>query len=272
MVGGALSFGGARNPRSSLAVIGVPLECCPSFREGARWGPLAVRKASNFIEFRSELSGLDADYIGFDDLGDLPLIYSNKVKSLEIIEEELKSIKKVPIILGGEHTLTYAAVRALKPECLVVFDAHLDAREEYLGDRWSHACWLRRLLERINLKVAVVGARAYVDEEVEFLKGKDVLFSKKLVGFLSRFLSDCERVYVSVDMDYFDPGLVPGVSNPEPGGSTFEDFLEHLSELRRLELVGADVVELAPPYDPTGASAVYAVRAIVELVTSLRLP
>jgi len=272
MVGSALVFGGTRNPESPFAVVGVPLECCPSFREGARWGPLAIRKASNFIEFRSELSGLDADYIGFDDLGDLPLFQSDKAKSLEIIEEELKNIKKVPIILGGEHTLTYAAVRALKPECLVVFDAHLDAREEYLGDRWSHACWLRRLLEETDLKVAVVGARAYVDEEVEFLKDRNVIFSKKLVGLISRFLNDCERVYVSVDMDYFEPGLVPGVSNPEPGGGTFEDFLKHLSELRRFKLVGADVVELAPPYDHAGVSAVYAARAVVELVTSLSPP
>ena len=269
-----LVFGGRREEESPYAVLGVPLEQNPSFREGARWGPLEVRRASNYVEFRCELSGVDADEVGFYDVGDVPLSYESKEKALSEIEYEIKKVReetgKVPLLIGGEHSITYSAFKALKPDCLVVFDAHLDSREEYLGDRWSHACWLRRLLEEERPKrVAVVGARAYVEEEARFLSNK-ALFSKNLEGMLRRYLAPCENVYVSVDMDYFDPSVAPGVSNPEPGGASFPEFLRHLAELSHLPLVGADVVELSPPYDPSGVTAVYAVRALLELVTSLK--
>jgi len=267
MVG--LVFGGHVSKESPYAVLGVPVEGNPSFREGSRWGPPEIRKASNYIEFRSELSGLDADEVGFEDLGDVAVL-GDKKKTLDMIYYELTRLHKVPILLGGEHTITYSAVRALDPDCLVVFDAHLDVRDEYLGDPWSHACWLRRLLEKWEGKTAVVGARAYVSEEVEFLKEKGVFFAKNARGYLSRFLDGCKNVYVSVDMDYFDPSVVPGVSNPEPGGGSFGDFLNHLSELVRYKLAGLDVVELAPTYDHTGISAVYAARVIVEIATSLK--
>ncbi|ABU82547.1 arginase family protein [Ignicoccus hospitalis] len=265
-----LVFGGRLEEGSPYAVLGVPLEHGPTFREGTRWAPLEVRKASNYIEFRCELSGSDADLLGFYDLGDVPVV--NDVKeSLKLVEAEVSSTKKVPLIIGGEHTLTYAALKALRPDCLVVFDAHLDARDEYAGDPWSHASWLRRALEELELsRVAVAGARAYVEEEARFLGKRGVLFGKDLRGFLKRYLRGCKSIYVSLDMDYFDPSVVPGVSNPEPGGATFSDFLEHVKELQHLPLAGADVVELSPPYDPSGVSAVYAARALIELATSLR--
>ena len=262
-------FGGFQKEDSPFVVLGIPLESDPSFREGARWGPLEIRKASNFIEFRSELSGKDADEVGFYDVGDLPVLGRDKEKTLDIIYHEVRGLDRVPVALGGEHTITYALVKATEPDCLLVFDAHLDARDEYLGDKWSHACWLRRLLEETDLRVAVVGARAYVDEEVEFLKGR-ALFSKSLKGMLARYFGNCEKLYVSLDMDYFDPSAVPGVSNPEPGGASFEDFLDHLAEVARYPLAGFDVVELSPIYDSSGVSAVYAARAIVEVATSLR--
>ena len=266
---GSLVFGGFVNEESKYKVIGIPLEVSTTFREGTKWAPLEIRRASTYIEFRSSLTGLDVDEIGFHDLGDIPLVLADLRKNLEIIEDYLKEVEGVPIILGGEHSITYSAVKALEPECLLVLDAHLDLRDECLGQKWSHATWLRRLLEEVELRVIVAGARAYVKEEVEFVKKKGIKVIT-VPAMVPELVSSCESLYLSLDMDFFDPSVAPGVSNPEPDGYAFGDLLTLLQGLYKTELIGMDVVEVSPPYD-TGTTSVLAARAIVEAVAASEL-
>ena len=204
------------------------------------------------------------DEVLYEDLGDVPVSPGMAKESLNNLEIALMGMDKIPIVLGGEHLLTYSSIKALRPDCLLVFDAHLDLRDEYLGNPWSHACWLRRLLEEDGLKTMVYGARGYVEEEVEFARKRGIELGKRY-GDVSKWVRGCENVYVSVDIDVFDPAIAPGVGNPEPLGITFPEFLRILSEaLYKVPLKGMDVVEVSPIYDPSGITAILAARVVVE--------
>ncbi len=270
MIGEPLTFGGYRKEDSKYKVLGFPLEVTTTFREGTKWGPYEIRRASTYIEFRSSLTGLDVDEIGFHDLGDVAPVLGDLKESLKAFERVLRDVEGIPIILGGEHSLTYAAVKALRPECLLILDAHLDLRDECMGQKWSHATWLRRLSEEIELRVIVAGARAYVKEEVEYAKKKGIKIITE-PPLVPENVSPCKSLYLSLDMDFFDPAVAPGVSNPEPGGYSFSDYLTILQSLYKTRLVGMDVVELSPPYDPSGVTATLAARAIIEAVAANEL-
>ncbi|ALU12775.1 hypothetical protein EYM_07375 [Ignicoccus islandicus DSM 13165] len=264
-------FGDERNESSPFVVLGFPADFTASFRCGSREAPIRVREASKFIEFRSILTNLNMDDVLYDDVGDVPVVYGDIVSSLRNLETMLLGLEesKVPIIIGGEHTLTYSS-RVLKYDCLLVFDAHLDLREEYLGYKWSHASWLLRLLEtENNLTVGIYGFRVYDDQEI--LNGKrngvDFLFTR---SHLNKWLSKCKNgIYVSIDMDVLDPSIAPGVSNPEPGGLTLHELLAALRDaLSKVPLRGMDVVEVCPPCDKGNVTSILAAKLIVE-VTSL---
>ncbi|UXD22279.1 hypothetical protein IPA_03180 [Ignicoccus pacificus DSM 13166] len=258
-----LAFGGEKREDSPFAVLGFPFEGTASFRGGTSEGPNAIRHASKYIEFLANYVHFNMDYVLYDDLGDVPTSPGMVRESLNNLEVALQGIEKIPIILGGEHTLSYSAVKVLEPDCLLVFDAHLDLRDEYLGNAWSHACWLRRLLEERKVKTMVYGARGFADEEVEFAKGRVAL--GKRIGDVSRWIKGCKDVYISVDVDVFDPSLTPGVGNPEPLGISFDEFLKAVAEaLFKVPLKGMDVVEVSPPYDPSGITAVLATKVVVE--------
>jgi agmatinase len=128
---------------------------------------------------------------------------------------------------------------------------------------------LRRAIEDVGVRAHVVGARAYVGEEVEFAKDVGVSFEKKAGVLTFDFVNSCRELYISVDVDYFDPSVAPGVANPEPGGASFDEFLRTLSSVvYKSGVVGLDVVEIAPPYDD-GTTAVLGARIIVEIVGAL---
>jgi len=263
MLGDALVFGGERRKESPFVVVGFPFDSTSSYRHGSAFGPNAIREASKYVEFLANYVHFDMDNVLYDDIGDVAVVPGDVLESLKRLETILDSIDRVPVVLGGEHTLTYAA-KALKPSCLLVFDAHLDMREDYLGNPWSHACWLRRLLEVYEVKTMVYGARGYVDEEIEFAKERGVMVARG-PGEVSRWVRGCSDVYVSVDVDVFDPSIAPGVGNPEPGGITFEEYLKAISEaLFKVPLKGMDVVEVSPQHDPSGITSVLAVKVIVE--------
>ncbi len=261
-----LVFGGERNEDSPYAVVGFPFDSTSSYKPGSAFGPNAIREASKFIEFVSTITLFNMDNVLYDDKGDVPVVPGDVKASLANLETALHSLEddKVPILLGGEHTLSYSAVKALEPDCLLVFDAHLDLRSDYLGNEWSHACWLRRTLEERELKVVVYGARGYAEEELEFAREKDVLIARG-GGWVSHFVKGCKRLYLSVDIDVFEPSAAPGVGNPEWGGISFKEFLQALSEaVYKVPLVGMDVVEVSPPNDPSGITAALGARIVVE--------
>ncbi len=275
----AWCFGGFQAPREKTPyiVLGAPLDATATYRPGTRFGPQAIREASRNIEFYSFRSGVDMDDVGFHDLGDA-CIPENVKEALLTIEVTTKTSWRpgdVLIMLGGEHTVSRAAIEALRPDKVVVFDAHLDLRDEYLGSKDNHACTVRRLVESLGSEnILLVGVRACCREEVEYAKQSGVKYItsydvermgvRETVKVIENFLREASRTYISIDLDVLDPAYAPGVGNPEPEGLTTMQLIDILAGITKENLVGVDVVELCPPYD-NGSTAVAAAKIIVEV-------
>lgn len=288
------AFGGARRPleRSRYVVYGVPLDATASFRGGQRWGPLEARKASAMIEFYSLRAGLDVDEVPIADVGDVAVPPGDAASAVSRAEEAalwLAGEGRVPVMLGGEHTATLGALRGIRRAgrnpCMLVFDAHFDLRAEYLGVRLSHATVMRRAVETLSPPlVAYVGVRAFSGEELAYARSNpkvkyyttrdiqrmgEVNVASNLAGGLAA--AGCDSLYVTVDLDVLDPAHAPGVGNPEPEGITpftLYEILHSTIASAGLPLAGADVVELAPPHDCGGITAVAAAKTVVEIVAA----
>lgn len=257
-----------------VALLGVPYERTQSYRRGASEGPRAVREASWSLETYSPVFARDLCEVGLYDLGDL------EVRELEpeamVVEVERAAAAlphgTVPVLVGGDHTLTVGALRALRrhyPELrMVVFDAHLDLREVYEGDPWSHACTARRVWEVLgDGRLVQLGVRSGTREEWAFARGH-CRWSHWALALPEMVLEELRAfpVYVSVDLDVLDPSAAPGVGNPEPGGPDFDELLEALQLLRGLHVVGLDLVETSPPWDPSGSTSVVAAKLLREAI------
>jgi len=282
------SFGGFRARGRRVAVVGVPMDFTSSYRSGSRFAPSRVREISQSIE----LCSIDGDCVvedeGVDDLGDLLPIPGEVVKSLELMElmaEDLAKSGKRLIAIGGDHTVTQALFSGVKRGlgseslCLLVIDAHLDLRDE-LGGRYSHATCIRRLIERASpAKIAWFGTRAFSREELEYLrelkipytliKSLDVLSAPKVaIERVCDFLSECQHLYISIDVDGFDPAFAPGVQTPEPVGIHPVHFIELLKNVGS-EIVAVDIVEIAPPFDAGSSTVALGARLVVEVATRM---
>jgi agmatinase len=286
-----LAFGGYRpdRRRARYSVLGAPFDSTSSFRTGQRWGPRALREASAFIEFTSLHAGLNVDYIPIYDEGDVSVVYGDTLETLRRVAAAVEAAAgegRTPILLGGEHTVTYGAVEGLsrslgESPCMLVFDAHFDLRSEYLGYRFSHACVMRRILERLHTpRIYYIGVRGFSDEELELVRASSqrISYSTSLdvermgeanvASRAKRFLASCSKIYLSIDLDFLDPAYAPGVGNPEPAGLTVREALNLIHLLVDDRLVGFDVVELAPPHDPGGVTAAVAAKIVVEVVAA----
>jgi len=273
-------FGGFEEPyeRARVVFVGVPLDVTSSYRAGMRLAPSRIREASTNLETYQPSLGLDVfERVGIADLGDLVIVPTdlNATGSrIEGVVRKLREDGKVPVLLGGEHTITYFAVKAMGEVFLIQLDAHRDLREEYLGDRLCHATVARRVLDFLpEERLLQLGVRSCSKEEADFAREKKIesytteQLLEDLKGVLARVrakVSD-SRVYLSLDLDVLDPAFAPGVATPEPGGLSTLDVLKLARELGRLNLCGFDVVELAPPHDD-GTTAFAAARIIYELL------
>lgn len=255
---------------AKAAILGVPLERTVSFRGGPAQAPAAIRLASDSVESFSAIFRADLSQIGVCDLGDLDvhLPLAEVLAALEREVAKLVAAGKFVVVLGGEHTITLGAVRgavaALGKLQLLALDAHSDLREEYEGERICHATVLRRCREEVE-RLVIVGARSFYGGEVEepVFAGLDD-FTGKLDPELP--------LWLSLDLDVLDPSLCPGVTNPEPGGLSYREVIEIFRALRGFNVVGLDLVELAPPYDPSGVSAITAAKLVIEALCALRSP
>lgn len=260
---------------SQVVVFGCPFDGTASFRPGARFGPSAIRRASWGIETYSPYLGKDLTQRRVHDLGDLELPLGEKKAALDLIRKTtwgILSRKKFPVALGGDHLITLPILGEISDAysdlCLVQLDAHTDLREDYLGETHSHSTVMRRIMERSGgIRLFQVGTRSGTEEE--FREAKRI---RSLVRFEPRSLRSMAKqignrpVYLTLDLDLLDPSLLPGVGTPEPGGLTFREFLSLLKELQPLRVVGFDIVELAPDYDPTQVSAVTASVILREMI------
>jgi agmatinase len=274
-------FSGFGKPfgEATFIVFGVPFDRTSTYRSGSKFAPIAIREASLNIETYSFRSGFDLEDAQICDIGDLHVVDSvdETMRRLSAVESEVLKASKIPIAMGGEHTITFGTTRPLANNVgIVCFDAHADMRDEYMGEKLMHATFLRRIIEKVGSdKIVHVGLRAICKEELVFLEKSDVKdFSmrdlrlhdvKENVRLVQRAVSDFVKLYVTIDMDVFDPGFAPGVGNPEPDGMWPDLFFAILSGVCDERLAGLDLVELSPGCD-NGATAALGAKVIFEAI------
>jgi len=265
---------------ADYVVLGVPFDVTSTYRTGARFAPTAVREASLNLETYSFSSGIDIEDLRIHDLGDLHVTSDTDetLKRLEQVMSELLKAGKTPALIGGEHTITLGATRAVKGRnCAVMsFDAHLDLRNEYMSLKTSHTTFMRRVHEQVQpKKIVEIGTRAVCKEELDYAKRAGVDYItvqqirhdgvEKTTERVERLLAGIKQVYLTIDLDVLDPAFVPAVQNPEPDGLCTRMFYELLSGLVDKRVIGFDVVEVAPQYDD-GVTAIQAAKVLFEVL------
>jgi agmatinase len=265
--------------QAKIVLFGAGFDGTTSFRPGTRFAPAAIRGESFGIETYSPYQDKDMEDYDYFDSGDLELPFGNTEQVLEDIErraEQIFSAGKLPFMIGGEHLVTLGAVRAAAkkyPDMHIVhFDAHADLRDEYLGQRLSHACVLRRCHDILgDGRIHQFGIRS--GEREEFLFAKTHTDMHKLgFGGLDETLRRLrgENVYLTVDLDVLDPSIFPGTGTPEAGGATFEELRRALTEVcGSLNIIACDVNELSPHYDQSGTSTAVACKIIREMLLAM---
>lgn len=262
---------------SNLVIFGAPFDGTCTFRPGSRFGPYKVRIESYGLETYSPYLNRDLEDYKVHDAGDLDLTFGNTFSALENIENFAKKIiakNKKPLMIGGEHLVTLPVVKTVyrkyKDLIILHFDAHTDLRENYMGESLSHSTVIRRIWDFIgDDKIYQFGIRSGLKKEFLWAeKGGHTFINKFGYDKLSEIVSVIKDkpVYVTIDLDILDPSIFPGTGTPEPGGISFKNMLEILKTIDSLNIVGADVVELAPDYDPTGVSTAVASKVIRELM------
>ena len=268
--------------QAEFVVFGVPFDKTSTYRAGSKFAPAAIREASLNIETYSFRSKFDLEDAPICDIGDLHVVDSvdETMRRLSAVEGEILKASKIPIAIGGEHTISFGAIRSFPRDVgIVCFDAHADMRDEYMGEKLMHATFLRRIIENVGSeRVVHVGLRAVCREELSFieknhvrhfsmqeLKGHD---QKEDARNIRRAVSEFEKLYVTIDMDAFDPGFAPGVGNPEPDGMWPDLFFTILTGLCDERVAGLDLVELCPNCD-NGVTAPLAAKVLFEAICAV---
>lgn len=268
------------DPGAPVVLMGAGLDVTTSFRPGTRFGPARIRTVSDGLEeYSPSLDGELAD-VPFYDAGDIDLAPGNTPASLDAIEDAVADVVgrgQLPIVLGGEHLLTLGAVRGVLrhvPDVAVIqFDAHADLRDDYLGENLSHATVMRRVAELIGPEnVHQLGIRSGTGEEFRYGHTHTHFHPLPLGGGLAELAEQAadvvgdRPVYITVDIDVIDPGFAPGTGTPEPGGVSPGELLRALYKLRRLRVVGIDLVEVCPPQDASDVTSLLAAKLVREAI------
>ena len=264
---------------SKIVLFGAPFDSTTSFRPGARFGSSAIRHESFGIETYSPYQDKDLTDLKVFDCGDLELCFGSPEDALKDIEEQARKIVndgKLPIMLGG-HLVTFAAVKAAfekYPKMHIIhFDAHADLRDDYLGAKLSHACVIRRCYELVgDGKIHQFCIRSGDREEFRFADEHTDMHKFDFDGLkelVEELKSDNLPVYFTIDMDCLDPSVFCGTGTPEAGGVNFKELLGAILEVSKTNIVGADLNELAPMLDISGASTAVACKVLRELILSI---
>lgn len=256
--------------KSDIVMLGLPFDGTVSYRPGSRFAPEQIRLASWGLEEYSPRFDKELSDVNFHDAGDLEFPLGNTYKTLEVIEKNVEDIyrdgKRV-FGIGGEHLVTLPEIKAVAkfyPDLAIVhFDAHTDLREEYMGEEMSHSAVIKHASKIVGPEnIKQIGIRSGMKEEWDFMKEHNTLIHK-----YSEL--DClkgKKIFVTVDLDVLDPSVMPGTGTPESGGFDFETLIGWFEYLKQFDIVGADVVELAPDYDASGVSTAVATKVIRELL------
>jgi agmatinase len=273
---------------NSTHIIGFEFDGTACFRKGTRLGPDAIRKDSSGIESYSPYLDFDLEDINDEliDLGNLPVgesddqeknwqqatdVFFELTKSHDLKNENIKIVT-----LGGEHSISYAPIKKYLNDfedlVLLHLDAHADLRDGYEGYHYSHASIIRRSLDHMTDKHKLIqyGIRSGTKDEYIWMKEHGTL-KLNLDAFIQEVkdISDSRPIYLTLDLDYFDPAYLPGTGTPEAGGETFHSFIKLMKILKEKNFVGADIVELSPPLDASGNSSVFATKVTRETILAL---
>ena len=258
------------------SIFGVPFDSTHSYKPGCRFGPDVIRDAFNNIEIFESDFGVDLETVNIQDLGNIQhtVVATEMLDMVEKTTKELQKNKNQLIILGGEHLLTYGTYMSFPKETgYVVFDAHYDLRDEYADIKLSHAAYLRRIVEkRGSENIIHVGARAYVKEELQFLKEYNIktITDKQIRDgegprLLNKATENFDSIYTSIDLDVLDPAFAPGIGNPEAVGITSRELYDMIISLKDRNIVSADIVELNPSFD-NGSTASLAAKMVSTII------
>jgi agmatinase len=275
-----------------VAVYGIPFDTATSYRTGPRFGPEAIRSASALLRpYNPALAVNLVDRLSIVDYGDLPVSPGDTERTYAQIEEALAPLVDAgvfPAALGGDHAITLAELRALArkhgPLALVQLDSHGDVWESYFGQRYFHGTTFKRALEEglLDAHASVqAGMRGslYGPDDIDVAKemGFTVLTTDELrelgpqrYGELVRTKVGDRPVFMSFDIDFLDPAFAPGTGTPEAGGFSTAEALAFVRNLRGVDLVGCDVVEVSPPYDGPGNVTALAAATVMYELLSLR--
>lgn len=264
---------------AKIVLFGAGFDGTTSFRPGTRFGPTAIRNESFGIETYSPYQDKDMlDYSYFDS-GDLELPFGSTNRSVADIamrSDMILSDGKVPFMIGGEHLVTLGSVMAVKEKFddlyIVHFDAHADLREDYLGQKMSHACVLRRCWDILgDGHIFQFGIRSGDREEFRFAEEHTEMHKFSFEGLedvVERLRG--KNVYFTLDLDVLDPSVFPGTGTPEAGGVTFDELRRAVTLVcSSLNIVGCDVNELSPVYDQSGVSTAVACKIIREMLLAM---
>ncbi|MBP2027468.1 agmatinase [Acetoanaerobium pronyense] len=260
---------------SQIVLFGAPFDGTTSFRPGTRFAPNIMRNDSFGLETYSPYLDKDMEDYKMFDMGDLDFPFGNPEKVIDMIEEaadEIVSSSKIPFMIGGEHLVTLGSVKSVYkkyPDLHIIhLDAHADLREDYMGQKLSHATVLRRCHDFLgDGKIYQFGIRSGTKEEFHWAKDHVSMNPFNLDGLneIVEKLKD-KPVYITIDLDVLDPSAFPGTGTIEPGGISFKDLIEAFKLFNNLNnIVGMDAVELSPHYDQSGMSTAVACKVIREM-------
>jgi agmatinase len=248
-------FDRSDNKKPKFGLIGIPFDSTATYQAGARSGPHMVREASYNFENYNIFLDKKMDAIFFD-LGDMPPIYGNFIKTCERIKftiEEITEQGLIPLVMGGDHSISYAVLHALnmKNTSILHFDAHSDLRDTYLGEKYSHATVMRRIWDLGPKKLIQIGTRSSSKKEAEFVRDSGIVqFNsqqiKDNINDVLEYLKNLKGpIYITLDMDVLDPAYAPSVGTPAPGGLTPLELEKIIFSLENKEIMGMDVVEVS---------------------------
>jgi len=259
---------------SDWVMIGLPYDGTCSNKPGTRFASQAMRTASWGLEEYSPIVDKDFNDVKFFDAGDLDFSIGNREKTLNLIEENVRQILKdgkKSFGIGGEHLVTLPQIKAYKEKypdlVLIHFDAHCDLREDYLGEKLSHACVIRRAVELVGKEnLCQIGIRSGEIDEFHWMKANNTLITDK--DEFRKILNNIENrpIFITLDVDVLDPSIMSGTGTQEAGGMTFNELIEWLLLIRNNNVVGMDLVELSPDYDASGVSTATAAKLAREML------
>ncbi len=263
---------------AKIILLGVPLDSNSSFRPGARFAPEEMRMVFSSLEDYSPLTEKELKEVSFYDAGDIvPAGDSQEsLNQLKSIINKIVADKKKPLVIGGDHSITPSVVEAFLENgysnlTVLHFDAHLDLRPDYLGNKSSHACAIYRIIEAGVGSVYQFGIRSGTKEEFALAEKKTLLYPGHVLGPLKKaveLLKD-NPVYVTMDIDVVDPCFAPGTGTPEPGGISSAILLKAFPLLKGLNIVGFDIVEVNPLCDNSRITVILGAKLMREALLVL---